>query len=161
MTSRHVSHKGQIAKGGLIFALVAAFWALGSFVNLQMREAAAQEPQEVYKRVYSGWKWWHVYCYRCHGVDALGSQLAPNLRESVKVLAYEEFLHIVREGRPEKGMQSWKQLLDDKQITDVYVYVNARSEGVLPGGRPDEVGTNKGPWAPPQGWWPQNAPKSE
>ena len=34
--------------------------------------AAAQAPaapasDEIYKDVYNGWKWWHVYCYRCHG----------------------------------------------------------------------------------------------
>ena len=121
-----------------------------------VREIAAQEDEGAYKRVYSGWKWWHVYCYRCHGVDALGSSLAPNLRESFKALTYQDFLHIVREGRPKKGMQGWKALLDDNQITDIYIYVNARSEGILPAGRPDEVGPKAGPWVPPQGWSPKH-----
>ena len=110
------------------------------------------DKHDVYKRVYGGWKWWHVYCYRCHGLDALGSSIAKNLRESVKVLTYEEFLTVVREGRPKKGMQAWNQLLDDKQITDVYIYVTARSQKVLPPGRPDEVGENETPWIPPDGW---------
>src|SRR5437868_14290316 len=31
--------------------------------------------------IYQGWKWWHVYCYRCHGEDAIGgvNPAAPDL----------------------------------------------------------------------------------
>jgi mono/diheme cytochrome c family protein len=38
--------------------------------------AAAQASAEIYKDVYNGWKWWHVYCYRCHGTNAVGTTLA-------------------------------------------------------------------------------------
>ena len=32
--------------------------------------------------IYQGWKWFHVYCYRCHGEDAIGgvNPAAPDLR---------------------------------------------------------------------------------
>jgi mono/diheme cytochrome c family protein len=86
----------------------------------------------------NGWRWFHVYCFRCHGVDALGSQLAPNLRQSIQNLSHEDFIKTVREGRPKSAMQSWQQLLDDTQIEDIYQYVLARSEGQLGRGRPDE-----------------------
>ena len=149
--------QGRGIRIGRLVVLVALFWSVLFLLGPHsVREIAAQEDQDVYKRVYSGWKWWHVYCYRCHGLDVLGSNLAPNLRESFKVLTYKDFLHIVREGRPKKGMQSWKQLLDDKQITDIYIYVNARSEGILLPGRPDEIGPKAGPWVPPQGWSPKH-----
>ena len=148
-------HQGRETRGRLILILMILFWGVLPFTGLpKARQAAAQDTQDVYKRVYTGWKWWHVYCYRCHGLDVLGSRTAPNLRESFKTLTYEQFLQIVREGRPKKGMMGWKRLLDDKQITDIYMYVNARSAGVLPPGRPDEVGSKGGPWAPPQGWQP-------
>ena len=49
-------------------------------------------------------------------------------------------------------MQAWDKLLDDKQITQLYYYVTARADKVLPPGRPDEVGPNGGRWVPPQGW---------
>ncbi len=114
--------------------------------------ATIPTPDEVYKRIYNGWKWWHVYCYRCHGLDALGSTIAVNLRDSIKVFSYEEYLHTVREGRPKKGMQAWNVLLDDKQITDLYIYIKARADGILPPGRPDEIGENESPWVPPQDW---------
>jgi DNA-binding transcriptional MocR family regulator len=37
---------------------------------------------------------------------------------------------------PRKGMQSWRELLDDSQIEQLYLYVKARSEGRLAVGRP-------------------------
>ena len=138
----------------VLIPLALSIWILGAWTNLQsVGEATTQDPQdasEVYKRVYNGWKWWHVYCYRCHGQNALGSSLAPNLTQPL--LAHQEFLRVARSGTPEKGMPAWNQLLDDEQITDIYVYVRARSEKVLPPGRPDEVGPNGGGWIPPEDW---------
>ena len=56
--------------------------------------AAAAEPdaQDLYKSVYNGWKWWHVYCYRCHGTDANGTPLAPNLTDLNRKVPLKEFL---------------------------------------------------------------------
>ena len=103
--------------------------------------AQAQPPDKLLVSAdeYQGWKWFHVYCFRCHGIDALGSDLAPNLRVSVSpegLVTHDVFVQTVREGRPEKGMQSWKALLDDSQIEQLYLYVKARSEGRLAPGRP-------------------------
>ena len=139
--------RDRILRTVTVIFLALLVWILGTSANLQsIGEAAIQDSQDasaVYKRVYDGWKWWHVYCARCHGEHALGSPLAPNLRKPL--LPYEEFLRVARDGAPEKGMPAWNQLLDDEQITDIYIYVRARSEKVLPPGRPDEVGPNGGP----------------
>jgi mono/diheme cytochrome c family protein len=113
---------------------------------------AAQAQSDTYKNVYDGWKWWHVYCYRCHGTDAIGTANAPNLIDPNEKLTQAEFLRIVAKGIPDKGMQAWDKLLDDKQINQIHLYVQARRDKVLPPGRPDEVGPNKGPWVPPAGW---------
>lgn len=113
---------------------------------------AAAAPTDTYREVYQGWKWWHVYCYRCHGVDALGTTTAPNLIDPNEKFTRAEFLRVVRTGVPKTAMQAWNKLLDDQQIRQVYVYVRARADKVLPPGRPDEVGPNAGPWVPPQGW---------
>lgn len=113
---------------------------------------SAQAGSDTYKNVYDGWKWWHVYCYRCHGVDAVGTANAPNLSDPNEKLSAAEFLKIVRDGKPDKGMQAWDKLLDNKQISQIHTYVQARREKVLPPGRPDEVGPNHGPWVPPAGW---------
>ena len=146
--------KDRILRTGAVISFALLVWILGTSANLRgIGEAAIQDSQDasaVYKRVYNGWKWWHVYCARCHGEHALGSPLAPNLREPL--LPHEEFLRVARDGAPEKGMPAWNQLLDDEQITDIYVYVRARSENVLPPGRPDEIGPNGGAWIPPADW---------
>lgn len=107
---------------------------------------------DTYRDVYQGWKWWHVYCYRCHGVDALGTTTAPNLIDPTEKITRAEFLRVVRTGVPKTAMQAWNKLLDDKQVGQVYLYVRARADKVLPPGRPDEVGPNGGQWIPPQGW---------
>jgi len=114
--------------------------------------AATVDMSDTYRDVYQGWKWWHVYCYRCHGVDALGTTVAPNLTDPNEKVTRAEFLRVVRTGVPKTAMQSWSKLLDDKQIVQVYLYVRARADKVLPPGRPDEIGPNAGPWVPPQGW---------
>jgi mono/diheme cytochrome c family protein len=122
---------------------------LNPFAKIQevVAQQAKDDSPEVYQKVYQGWKWWHVYCFRCHGIDAFASNLAPNLRESVKVLTYDEFFKTARDGRVEKGMPAWNQLLTDEKIEQVYNYVLARSDEILPPGRPDEV-----KWSIPKDW---------
>jgi len=96
---------------------------------------------------YDGWKMFHVYCYRCHGVDALGGSIAPDLRRSVGPdggVNHECFTKTVTNGRPAKGMPTWKALLSPDQIENIWNYLQARSAGRLAAGRPHTVttGTN-------------------
>src|SRR2546428_7906529 len=116
-------------------AFLCVFVSLCPFVQT----AAAQEASEVYKNVYSGWKWWHVYCYRCHGMNAVGGTLAPNLSDPNEKLTLKDFLSRVRNGSADGAMQPWDKLLDNKQITQLYYYVMSRADRVLPPGRPDEI----------------------
>jgi cytochrome c553 len=138
----------------LVFALAAMMGVVWNLAAPQSLPAAAADPspEELYKNVYNGWKWWHVYCYRCHGTDANGTPLAPNLTDLNRKVTLKEFLKNVRDGFPDEGMQAWSKLLDDNQITQLYYYVMARTDKVLPAGRPDEVGPKGGPWVPPAGW---------
>jgi len=131
---------------GRAFLLSAVIW------TILVQPARAQELGEVYKNVYTGWKWWHVYCYRCHGMNAVGGTLAPNLIDPNLKLTLTYFRTTVRNGSADGSMQAWDKLLDDKQITQLYYYVMARTQKVLPPGRPDEVGPKGGPWVPPKGW---------
>jgi mono/diheme cytochrome c family protein len=140
--------KSRIIKLSLI-----ALAAMMGLSELRSSPAAAvQNKADIYKDVYNGWKWWHVYCYRCHGMNAVGGNLAPNLIDPNEKMPLPQFLMIVRNGSSDKAMQAWDKLLDDKQITQIYTYVRARADKVLPPGRPDEVGPNGGPWIPPNGW---------
>lgn len=137
---------------GLLFLTV----AIGVVSNDPLRSAPQAAPTaaapDTYKSVYDGWKWWHVYCYRCHGVDAVGTTNAPSLIDPSRKLSSAEFLKVVMNGVPDKGMQAWDKLLDRKQVAEIHMYVRARTDKVLPPGRPDEVGPNGGRWVPPAGW---------
>lgn len=136
--------------------LCALAWA-GAQAPVGAAPAAAQAAPaaaDLYTDVYNGWKWWHVYCYRCHGTDALGTSTAPSLIEANQKMPRAQFVKIVREGVKDKGMQGWDKLLDAKQMGQLYVYVRARADKVLPPGRPDEVGPNKGKWEPGE-WTPK------
>jgi mono/diheme cytochrome c family protein len=141
---------------GLAISAVALLLAMSTAIAAQEKPAAAPAPaaatSDTYREVYQGWKWWHVYCYRCHGVDALGTTTAPNLTDPNEKFTRAEFSRIVKTGKPNTAMQSWSKLLDDKQLGEVYVYVRARADKVLPPGRPVEFGQNKGLWEPPAGW---------
>lgn len=61
--------------------------------------AAAQLPGEyrvtqgrVDPGTYAGWKIFHTTCYGCHGVDAKGTDLAPNLLERVQRMTPRAFV---------------------------------------------------------------------
>jgi mono/diheme cytochrome c family protein len=92
--------------------------------------------------VYQGWKWFAVYCFRCHGEDAMNPILpaAPDLRWAVSPTGgnfpRDSFVYTALNGRPDKGMPAWKVLLDTAAIHELYVYVKARSDGWLKPGRP-------------------------
>jgi mono/diheme cytochrome c family protein len=121
------------------------------FAPLQGKPAPQASP-DMYATVYNGWKWWHVYCYRCHGMNAVGGNLAPNLIDPNEKLPLKDFLFRVKNGSSDGTMQAWDKLLDEKQITQLYYYVLARRDKVLPPGRPDEVGPKGGAWIVPKDW---------
>ena len=92
--------------------------------------------------IYQGWKWFNVYCFRCHGEDAMHPILpsAPDLRwvlsKEGKAYPRDSFEYTALNGRPDKGMPAWKVLLDTAAIKELYQYVKARSDGWLKPGRP-------------------------
>src|SRR4026208_1073220 len=124
----------------MIRAAVAFAFAIGIGIACSAGEpqsyAAVQNSStEMYQSVYNGWKWWHVYCYRCHGTNAIATTVAPDLFDPNAKLPLAIFLKKVRNGSPDNGMQAWDKVLDDKQITQLYYYVRARADKVLPPGR--------------------------
>ena len=46
---------------------------------------------KVDRGTFTGWRLFHTACYGCHGVDAVGTDLAPNLVERVKTLTPRAF----------------------------------------------------------------------
>jgi methanol metabolism-related c-type cytochrome len=92
---------------------------------------------------YSGFRRYHSECHVCHGPDGEGSTYAPRLVDSMKTLTYQDFLQVVASGRVvvRADKESVMPALGDNAnvmcyIDDIYVYLKARTDGVLPRGRP-------------------------
>jgi len=146
-----VRHK-HVVRGGLVglWLAVAAsvMWAPhvapgGSAVAAAIRDRdTLRDSLLVSESVYQGWKWFAVYCFRCHGEDAMHPILpnAPDLRWAVSPTGAnfprDSFVNTALNGRLDKGMPSWKVLLDTSAIQELYLYVKARSDGWLKPGRP-------------------------
>ena len=78
------------------------WWAalLGVLIALPLAAQPNTEPVpgdyrvvqgKVDRGTYTGWRLFHTTCYGCHGVDAMGTDLAPNLVERVKTLTPRTF----------------------------------------------------------------------
>ena len=92
---------------------------------------------------YSGFRRYHSECHVCHGPDGEGSTYAPALVQSMKTMSYPDFLQIVASGRQDvnPAQQNVMPALGDNPnvmcyIDDIYIYLKARADGVLPRGRP-------------------------
>ena len=73
---------------------------LGAAITLPLAAQPNAEPApgdyrvvegKVDRGTYTGWRLFHTTCYGCHGVDAVGTDLAPNLVERVKTLTPRAF----------------------------------------------------------------------
>lgn len=92
---------------------------------------------------YSGFRRYHSECHVCHGPDGEGSSYAPALANSLKTLSYEEFYGIVVGGRQNVGGGNENVMPafgENKNvmcyIDDIFVYLRARANDVVPRGRP-------------------------
>ena len=120
------------------------YFLLKSFAGLLMATgslAFGQTPSAPYK-VVDGYKvdaktmegfrtWRAAACDRCHGANQEG-MVGPSLVQSLKTLPKEEFIKTVRDGRLEKGMQSFsssKMVMDN--MDNLYAYLKGRSDGAI------------------------------
>jgi cytochrome c len=109
----------------------------GTTVQLDFPVFAEGKAPKVTKDVFHGYQLWNSYCYRCHGTDATGGQLAPDLRRSLSAgMKQQDFLSVTMTGRQEKGMPSWAGFLSEQDVTHVYKYAKGRSLELVSAGRP-------------------------
>ena len=109
----------------------------GSNIQLDFPLFAPGKGQKVTKEVFHGYQLYNSYCYRCHGTDANGGQLGPDLRHSLAAgMKPREFLAVAMSGRKEKAMPSWAGFLNEDDVFHVYRYVKGRSLDLVPSGRP-------------------------
>jgi len=60
-------------------------------------------------------------CSQCHGTDAKGTAAAANLRTFKGT--EDDFLRVVRNGRPGTGMTPWKGIISDEDIRNIARYI--------------------------------------
>jgi len=75
--------------------------------------------------------WRAAACDRCHGANQEGL-VGPSLVNSLKTLTKEEFVVTVRDGRLQKGMQSFgtsTQVMEN--MNQLYAYLKGRSDGAI------------------------------
>jgi cytochrome c len=95
------------------------------------------KPGQVTRDVFRGYELFNSYCYRCHGTDATGSQLGPDLRHSLASgMTQQQFIAVAMAGRKEKGMPAWAGFLDKQEMIKTYQYTKGRSLDLVPAGRP-------------------------
>lgn len=108
----------------------------GTTVQLDFPVFVEGKAPKVTKDVFHGYQLYNSYCYRCHGTDATGGQLGPDLRRSVSGMKQQQFLSVAMEGRKEQGMPAWAGFLTEDDVVHVYKYVKGRSLDLIPSGRP-------------------------
>jgi len=75
--------------------------------------------------------WRAAACDRCHGANQEGL-VGPSLVNSMKTLSKEEFIKTVRDGRLDKGMQSFgNSQMVMENINQLYAYLKGRSDGAI------------------------------
>ena len=109
----------------------------GGTVQLDFPLYVDSKGPKITKDVFRGYALYNSYCYRCHGTDATGGELAPDLRASLTAgMRARKFLSVATAGNKEKGMPSWGGFLSDEDLTKIYRYVKGRSLDLVPAGRP-------------------------
>ena len=91
---------------------------------------------------YSGFRRYHSDCHVCHGPNGEGSSYAPALADP-EDFSYTDFADVVTNGRKhvdaanDKVMPSFADNVNVMCfLDDIYVYLRARANGAIPGGRP-------------------------
>ncbi len=109
----------------------------GTTVSLDFPLFMEGQAPKVTKEVFHGYQLYNSYCYRCHGTDASGSQLAPDLRHSLAVgMKQHDFLSVAMSGKKEQGMPAWAGFLSEDDVVHIFRYVKGRSLDLVSPGRP-------------------------
>lgn len=96
---------------------------------------------------YNGFRRYHASCHTCHGPAGNGSSFAPALKESVKDMAFADFLNTVVNGR-QVDSASGQRVMPAfgtnpnvmNHINDIWGYLKARADGAVGPGRPKRIG---------------------
>lgn len=128
---------------GILLVLACCLPLDASATSAQDKPAPAYTVQEGYKvdaETMKGFRTWRsAACDRCHGANQEG-MVGPSLINSLKTLPKDEFIKVVRDGRLEKGMQSFSSspvVMDN--IHQLYAYLKGRSDGAITRAKVEEI----------------------
>ncbi|MCP4228818.1 MAG: hypothetical protein GY771_01535 [bacterium] len=95
-----------------------------------------------------GWLTYSEECQVCHGNSGLGTTFGPNLMVRLKDrVDWGRFQYVIKNGyRGHVGaMPAWADNpVVMKTVRNLYAYLKARTDGVLPAGRPQKMKTQTG-----------------
>ena len=77
-------------------------------------------------------------CQVCHGLDGSGSTIGPSLLDLLEEIDHARFMEVVTKGMqgPIGVMPGWENNPNVmKYVDQLYAYLKARSDRVLPGGK--------------------------
>jgi len=95
--------------------------------------------KKVTATVFRGYELFNSYCFRCHGEDAMGSEYAPDLRQSVlNGMTEAQMTQIAMVGRKAKGMPGWAGFFSPHDLKAIYEYVAGRAHRLVGQGTPPE-----------------------
>ena len=113
-----------------VVLLAAALSGFG--VHAQNAPYKVVDGYKVDAKTMEGFRTWRAAaCDRCHGANQEGL-VGPSLINSLKTLSKEEFVKIVRDGRLDKGMQSFgNSPIVMSNMDNLYAYLKGRSDGAI------------------------------
>ncbi|HKC44923.1 MAG TPA: cytochrome c [Burkholderiales bacterium] len=85
--------------------------------------------------VYAAWRAIRqLDCARCHGRDYTGS-VGGSLLESARTRSRDEFVRLVLDGNPTRGMPPYRSItLAVENADGMYAYFRGRADGTVPAG---------------------------
>ena len=111
-----------------------------SAASAQDKPYTVQDGYKVDAETMKGFRTWRAAaCDRCHGANQEG-MVGPSLLASLKTLTKEEFVTTVRDGRLQKGMQSFgtsPQVMAN--MDQLYAYLKGRSDGAITRAKVEEI----------------------
>jgi mono/diheme cytochrome c family protein len=122
-------------------ALLAGVASTGAYAEEKKADGGKGNGEPLYKVVdgtkvdnetFEGFRAWRAgACDRCHGANQEGL-VGPSLVDRMKTLSKDEFVTVVRDGRLDKGMQSFgNSKIVMENIDHLYAYLKGRADGAI------------------------------
>jgi len=124
----------------IAFAAAVLIGAVATGASAQDKLYTVEDGYKVDANTMKGFRTWRqAACDRCHGANQEGL-VGPSLVNSLKTLTKEEFVKTVRDGRLDKGMQSFgNNPIVMENIDHLYAYLKGRSDGAITRAKVEEL----------------------